>query len=196
MPETVLGNEPVTGGLDVGGRVRTLRQSKGLTLDRLSEISGVSRSALSKIEKSQVSPTVEILAKVARGLDVDLCSLLSLKQEDQPVGRRAVTFQKDAKPTENAHYVLEAHAVDLTKKRMLPFCVTVKARALSDFDDWDRHDSEDFLYVLEGSVVLHFEWYAPLTLKAGDSVYMDSRMGHALTSASEDQAKVLWINAG
>lgn len=197
MPETpVEDGTNIFNGLDLGGRVRTLRRAKGLTLEKLCDICGVSRSALSKIENSQVSPTIEVLAKVAQGLEVDLTALLSTSQGEQPVARRVVTRRESAKQTETTHYLIKALADELTRKRMLPFYLTVKARELSEFDDWDRHESEDFLYVLEGTVVLHTEWYAPLTLQAGDSVYMDGRMGHALTTSGDLPAKVLWINTG
>jgi hypothetical protein len=37
------------------------------------------------------------------------------------------------------------------------------------------------------------EHYAPLTLESGDSCYFDSTMGHALISAGEEAATVLWV---
>ena len=37
------------------------------------------------------------------------------------------------------------------------------------------HGGEEFAYVLEGTVVVHTEHYAPAVLKAGESIYFDSR---------------------
>ena len=71
----------------------------------------------------------------------------------------------------------------------------IKARSLDDFEDWDRHDSEDFLYVLKGRMVLHTEHYAPVRLGPGDSTYMDGRMGHAMVSLGKTDAVILWVSA-
>jgi quercetin dioxygenase-like cupin family protein len=71
----------------------------------------------------------------------------------------------------------------------------IKARSLDDFEDWDRHDSEDFIYVLEGAVTIYTELYEPIELQAGDSIYLDCRMGHACVTSSPQDAVMLWISA-
>jgi uncharacterized cupin superfamily protein len=56
-----------------------------------------------------------------------------------------------------------------------------------------RHDGEEFIFVLEGSVTLHSEFYEPLAMEVGDSCYFDSRMGHASVSNGAQDARVLWV---
>ena len=46
---------------------------------------------------------------------------------------------------------------------------------------------------MSGSVCLHSELYAPTHLEEGDSIYFDSRTGHAAVSTSEEDAEVLWL---
>ena len=62
-----------------------------------------------------------------------------------------------------------------------------------EFGELARHPGEEFTYVLEGVAELHTDTYAPLTLHAGDSIYFDSRMGHACVSVGEETAEILWI---
>jgi uncharacterized cupin superfamily protein len=50
-----------------------------------------------------------------------------------------------------------------------------------------------FLIVLHGDIMLYTEFYAPLVLAEGDSIYFDSDMGHALVSTSQDDAVVLSV---
>ncbi|WP_161491293.1 cupin domain-containing protein [Bradyrhizobium neotropicale] len=52
---------------------------------------------------------------------------------------------------------------------------------------------EEFFYVLSGEVLLYTEHYAPIRLSPGDCSYFDSTMGHALVSAGEEDALILWI---
>ena len=76
---------------------------------------------------------------------------------------------------------------------MIPFKSRIRARSFDDFPGWVRHSGEEFLLVLEGAIDLYSEHYEPLRLRAGDSVYYDSAMGHACVSVSEEDALILWV---
>lgn len=56
-------------------RVHALREASGLSLDALAERSGVSRSAISLIERGRSSPTAVVLDRLAAALGVTLASL-------------------------------------------------------------------------------------------------------------------------
>ena len=47
--------------------------------------------------------------------------------------------------------------------------------------------------MLSGEIQLFTEYYEPLVLQEGDSVYYDSSMGHACVSLSREDAMVLWV---
>jgi mannose-6-phosphate isomerase-like protein (cupin superfamily) len=70
----------------------------------------------------------------------------------------------------------------------------IKARDVSDFETWIRHSGEEFMYVISGELTFISEHYRPLPMKAGDSLYYDSGMGHGCISTSEDDAVVLWVS--
>ena len=76
----------------IAATVRTLRLQRGLSLDSLSAVSGVSRSALSLIERAESSPTAVVLDRIAAGLGVPLVSLFgaaSATRAGRPLARRA-----------------------------------------------------------------------------------------------------------
>ncbi|MBL4875695.1 MAG: helix-turn-helix transcriptional regulator [Cohaesibacteraceae bacterium] len=81
----------MTPQLDIGKRLSTrlkeTRKSKGLSLDAVSRLSGVSRSMLSQIERGESSPTVSTLWNLTRALQVDFAGLLDEddKQENPVV---------------------------------------------------------------------------------------------------------------
>lgn len=60
----------------IGGNIQTIRKRQNLTLDMLSEKSGVSKAMLSQIESEKVNPTVATVWKIAQGLSVDINALL------------------------------------------------------------------------------------------------------------------------
>ena len=76
---------------------------------------------------------------------------------------------------------------------MLTFTSRLTARSADEFAEWVRHEGEEFLYVLEGSVQVLTEFYEPTHLSKGDSMYFDSRMGHCCLSTSPEDALVLWV---
>src|SRR5205814_762154 len=63
-------------------RVRNLRKAQGLTLERLAELSGVSRSMISLIEREETSPTAAVLDKLAGAFRISLPALFSYEAED------------------------------------------------------------------------------------------------------------------
>lgn len=73
-------------------RVRELRKTRGFTLDQLAELSGVSRSMISLIERQETSPTAAVLNKLATALGVTLPSLFAEvpgSVAKSPLARRA-----------------------------------------------------------------------------------------------------------
>lgn len=61
----------------IGKNIQKLRIARNLTLNVLSERSGVSKAMLSQIESDKVNPTVATVWKIAKGLGVDLQDLLN-----------------------------------------------------------------------------------------------------------------------
>jgi len=64
----------------LGERVKELRRSRGLTLEGLAEISGVSRAMISKLERGEKNPTLVVAAKLAEGLGVTLSRLAGMEE--------------------------------------------------------------------------------------------------------------------
>ena len=63
----------------IGKNIQKIRMRNSLTLNVLSERSGVSKAMLSQIESDKVNPTVATVWKIARGLGVDLQDLLDVE---------------------------------------------------------------------------------------------------------------------
>jgi transcriptional regulator with XRE-family HTH domain len=173
--------------------LKRLRTRASLTLQQLSERVGISASTLSKIENGQLSPTYEKIAALALGLNVDVSELFAQAPRLIPVGRRSITRNGEGVTHESPQYRYELLNADISDKRFVPLVTVVKAHSIGEFRELLRHDGEEFIYVLEGSVILNTEFYAPTTLHRGDSVYFDSTMGHACVSGGPEDAKVLWV---
>ena len=181
--------------LNLGLRVRDLRRSLGWTLEEAASRAGLARSTLSKIENGQMSPTYDALKKLAGGLSISVPQLFTAPSKAQVMGRMAVTKASEGQPQATATYEHVLLAQGLTKKQMLPYHATIRARRFEEFDGWVRHDGEEFLYVLTGIVRLYTEYYEPVDLRRGDSAYYDAAMGHNVISLSEEDATILWVTS-
>jgi transcriptional regulator with XRE-family HTH domain len=69
----------------LGGRVRDLRQRRGLTLEELAGLSGVSRAMISKLERGEKNPTLVVAARLAEGLGVTLSQLAGMEERREVV---------------------------------------------------------------------------------------------------------------
>lgn len=186
--------------LALGKRVKELRLAQNLTLEQASQLTGLARSTLSKIENEQISPTFSAVTKLAKGLGIALPQLFTEPKNEatKPVasaGRRDITRAGTGKPHPTPTYEHELLATQLSNKKMVPFKTNVHARSWGDYADWVRHEGEEFLYILSGSIILYTEFYEPIELNKGDSAYYDCEMGHALVSTSDKDAEVLWVTA-
>jgi len=71
---------PGAAPLDIGPRVRALREGMGLSLRDLAERSGVSAPMLSQVERGETSPTLAVATRIAAGLELSLSQLLRLDE--------------------------------------------------------------------------------------------------------------------
>lgn len=182
-----------------GPHLRALRHTADMTLKEVAERAGLAVSTISKIENDRMSPTYDVLLKLSKGLDVDLVTLMAGSARnavEAPAGRIDVTRASERRAYPTGTYVYEPFAMRLTNRLMDPTLVRVTARSLDEFPALVRHPGEECVFVISGAVEMHLEFYAPIRLEAGDSVYFDGRMGHAYISVSEEDAQILNICAG
>ena len=178
----------------LGQMVRDARKQKNWTLEETAARAEIGRSTLSKIENNQTKPSFEIVSRLTKALDLDTPHLFLQSGKGDISGRRDVTRKGHGEPKTTKTYTHELLCTELVSKSMLPYISTIKARDVSEFDEWIRHSGEEFMYILNGEIILYTEHYKPLTMSAGDSVYYDSGMGHGCISVSEQDAQVLWVS--
>lgn len=182
--------------INIGNSIRAMRNKRGWSLTDAAKTFGIGRSTLAKVEAASMSPTIGLLQKIAQGLEVDITALISNTNLAPAAGRLTVTYSGQGEYHSTKEHSHELLGSGLANKRMVPFRSRIKARKISKVPPpWYRHDAEEFIFVLEGEVVLHTEHYAPTELTSGDSVYLDGRMGHYFLAKGEHDAVVLFVLA-
>ncbi len=189
---------------DPASALKALRKLNGWTLADVAKMTGQAVSTISRIENRRVSLNFDKLLDLSQGLGVDMAYFLEPARTSGSnatagtpsySGRRSTTFLNEGAVIDTPNYRHVYHAADLLEKCFTPIFVDVLARSREEFGDLIRHSGEEFTFVVSGVIELHTDTYAPLTLKAGESVYFDSTMGHAYIAASEEPCRLLSIAA-
>ena len=187
----------MTTAQEFGTRLRLLRKTRQLTLSNLANLSGVAVSTISKIENGALSPTLDKVLRLASGLELSIGQLIGdeTNELDQkiPNSRFLPSRQGDGVVIDTQNYEYKYLCADLTNKRMVPIQARIKASEMKEFGPLERHGGEEFLVVIQGSVEVHSEFYAPIVLKCGESIYLDSTMGHAYLNAGDTDAEVICV---
>lgn len=138
----------------VARRVRELRAARGLTLDQLSSLSGVSRAMISRIERAEVSATAVLLVKLASALGVTFGTLFETPEPSpDPVRRAADTPIRVDPETGYARRNVappNASGTDIVE-------VALPAGARVAYDNLVVVPVEQFVWVLEGTLTLTYE---------------------------------------
>jgi transcriptional regulator with XRE-family HTH domain len=148
----------------VAERVRELRAARGLTLDQLAAISGVSRAMISRIERAEASATAVLLVKLGAALGVTLGALFEKTEPKQdPVRRAADTPVRTDPETGYTRRNVAPHNASGTNvvEVMLP------AGARVAYDNIVVVPVEQFVWVFEGVLTLSYDGLVT-DLAAGD----------------------------
>lgn len=187
-------DESAATGLPIGPRIKALRKERGRSLAGLAASAGLSEATLSRVENAQTLVSAHHLYMLSRALDVDITRFFD--EEPKPIGNgiRSVCRKGEGAGLATARYQAQVLCTDLANKKMHPAINTVSVRTLDEAGGLSRHEGEEFVYVLDGELILASEFYEPLQLEAGDSVYFDSRMGHAYLAGEKGPVRILVVN--
>lgn len=173
----------------LGAALRDLRRRNGWTLAEVGSRTGFSVTTLSKVENDRISLSYDKLVRLSEGLQIDIEELfVSPSQHAGQAmisGRRSVNRSADGTLIATRNYDYRFLNIDIVHKKFIPIVTEIRSRSLAEFGPLVKHSGEEFVFVLEGEVEVHTDLYAPFTLKAGESVYLDSTMGHAYLAKSE-----------
>lgn len=179
----------------LGQILKELRRHRNWTLREMSERSGIPVSTLSKVENDRLTLTYDKLVQLSENLEIPISELFAETEPAEAItARRSIGRLDDAIRVTTPNYDYYYLCTELRRKRMVPILTRIRAKSLDEFGDLVSHSGEEYIHVLEGTIVVHTQFYDPVTLKAGESIYIDSKMGHAYVASEDcDEALVLGV---
>ena len=178
----------------LGSLLRALRARNGWTLKEMSERIAIPVSTLSKVEHDRLTLTYDKLLQLSQRLNIPISELFATPATDSetPVtARRSIGSMDDAVRVNTKNYDYYYLCPELRRKRMIPVYTRIRAKSLEEFGELVRHSGEEYIHVVEGAIIAHTEFYDPVELRAGESIYIDSAMGHAYIAAKSCKEAVV-----
>jgi transcriptional regulator with XRE-family HTH domain len=173
--------------------IRRLRSDRGMTLKQVSDLTGLSKGLLSKIENCIVSPPIGTLSKVAKALNVPIGQFFDMDGLDAG----SVFFPKAKRKTVlgrrsylNYQYQLLVHGRG--RCDMNPMIVLIDGKNYKF--GLQEHPGEQFIFVLEGSMdyVVGNKTYS-VTLE--DSLYHDASLPHGPKLSKSQTVRYLVVHS-
>ncbi len=169
----------------LGARLRDLRNGRGWTLDELAQQSGLSKSYLSRIEDGERQPSLASLLSLTQAYGVALAALFAEEN------RHCTVLRAGSLPAQQGNGLTYTPLSQPERAAaMQPIRVTVPARR--EGDEMYRHDGEEWLFVLSGTLRLALADEVH-TLRPGDAAHFDARVPHRLSALHGTDAELILV---
>lgn len=177
----------------LGERIRALREAMDLSLRELAERCGVSAPMLSQVERGETSPTLQVAARIAAGLELRLSQLLRLDEDGAVTVVRRQERRKGPGGARGHAYEILTPPLPGQRVELSRHILAAGART-GGAGDPPRHEpgSRETALVERGTVVLHCD-DRKYELSAGDCVTFDADLNHHFDNPGREEAILLAI---
>ena len=178
------------GTLSFASQLRSLRVNSGLTLQRLAEKSHVSKSTISKIERRDVQPSLDIAVRLAEALNSSLSEMVRHDEYARVVKIARKDQSVVADPQRNWERRLLSPIFTGGNLEML--YATVKPKV--NLGTFPRHarGTEEYIVVLRGELRISING-ASYSLRSGDSLFFEADKDHSLENPASRAAEYLIV---
>ncbi len=175
--------------LAIGSRVRRLRNERGLTLQALAEMTGLSASLLSLVERGKTSPSIGTLVSIAHAFDVHMIDLMP----DAPVPPELPVLRHDEQRAYATPEGVKARILRDDRVRGLEVALNEYGPGGRSAESLLHHGGYEYGVVIEGSLTVEVDGQS-YELHQGDSIAYDSSHPHRITNHGPTEARAMWVN--
>ena len=164
----------------ISHNLKNIREEKRISLDKLAELTGVSKSMLGQIERGESSPTIATIWKIANGLKISFTALLTAPQADIRLVRRA-----DLQPLveDNGKYLLYPYFPIEEGRRFEVYGVEIEKGGYLSAETHPA-GTQEFLTVFAGELTVRVN-NQEFNLQAGDSLRFKADSPHVYHNSGE-----------
>ncbi len=189
MTESTLAAAQETNGkLELGERLRAVRQLRRLTLREVATAAGVSESFVSQLERGRSSASVATLQRLAAAVGIEISDLFAAEPQAGP----RVLRREERRQLEWGHLGRKALLTPKPFHSLEVVAAGFDPGGSTGDEPYTHGDSEELLLVLAGRVQLQLGSEL-LDLSTGDSVNYRSSTAHRVSNPGAEPAEVLFV---
>jgi transcriptional regulator with XRE-family HTH domain len=174
-------------GFSLGGKLRAIRDERGLSQRELAQRSGLSANAISLIERDENSPSVATLQSLATALQIKISYFFDIDETQQVLHVKA-----NARPSIASYGVrIEGIGKELNRQEIEPFRITLDPQSESG-NRQVVHTGHEFVYCLEGQIEYIIDGTI-YSLEKGDFLLFEAQLPHIWRNVSDQEAQFLLI---
>jgi transcriptional regulator with XRE-family HTH domain len=174
--------------LDIGSKIRHLRQINGLAQSDLAERAGLTKGAISQIERNLSSPSVATLFEIIAALNETPSSFFADDDEEKVLFRRSESLPSDLSGYERFGTLLpksRRRSVTAYNAVIRPGCEPIPEQA---------QEGENYVFVINGRLGLRLG-KAVYAARKGDSLYFGGESGFTFLNKGKSPVEFLWVKA-
>lgn len=173
----------------LGRKIRQLRQRSEKTLEAVAQATGISASQLSTFERTSQGLSLTSLHTVAKHLGTTIAALAG-KGSGTPGESLVRNGEWTTLPPSPSGVIVQVLAEGAGQMECHRFILPPGASSEGAY----RHEGEEFIHVLAGSMELVLDEDRFIWLNSGDSFYFESRRTHSWRNTAEGETVLMWIN--
>jgi transcriptional regulator with XRE-family HTH domain len=172
----------------LGANIRRVRKRRHLTIQQVANLSGLSISFISQVERDLLSPSVNSLQKISRALSIQIGGFFDDHGQTGRIVRANARPRLIYPDRTEEEYLL----TPVRSKKLQVLYYRLKPGATSGDTPYSHNSDEECGIVLSGSleVTVNGETY---TLNAGDAITFESPLPHAWRNTSTKDCEALWV---
>lgn len=160
--------------------LKAYRERKKLSLEKVSEITGVSKTMIGQIERGESSPTITTIWKIANGLKISFTSLIHQSQPDTKV---ILKKEVQVLTEDNGKYRVYPYFPFQDESRFEVYSVEIEPGG-SLSSDSHGEGTEEYITVFDGELRIQVNNIEYL-IKNGDSIRFKADRPHAYQNTGE-----------
>lgn len=177
--------------LEIGKKVKKLRNEQELTLKDLSEMTSLSTGFLSQLERGLTTVAIDSLESISKALGVDLSYFFVRPTKKQ--GHILKSYEKEILHIEDTRFIHYQLSKNIEDKEMMPRLIEILPSNSDEEIVTYTHKGEEFVYVLEGILTLFLDGER-YELYPGDSSHISSLLSHNWANYTNKLVKILAVS--
>jgi len=165
--------------------LKAIREREKLSLEKVSQLSGVSKAMVGQIERGESSPTLTTIWKIANGLKVSFTELIH-----QPQAETELILGKDihALEEDNGKYIVYPHFPFQKDSRFEIYSIEIKENGTLHAEA-HKEGTEEYLTVFDGTLIIRIQG-EDYRLTSGDAIRFKADRPHTYTNPGETLARL------